>query len=134
MERVRLESLTARGWPSPAVTIGNFDGVHRGHEALVRAAASWARAEGGTTVVLTFDPHPVSVVDPSRAPRTLNTLEQKAELVGAMGVDRFVVVPFTAELAREPPEVFARLVLSGALEAKKVVVGGNLTLWLLAPA
>ena len=125
MERVRLESLTARGWPSPAVTIGNFDGVHRGHEALVRTAARWARAEGGTTVVLTFDPHPVSVVDPSRAPRTLNTLEQKAELVGAMGVDRFVVVPFTAELASEPPEVFARLVLSGALEAKKVVVGDN---------
>ena len=117
MDRVRLESLTARGWPSAAVTIGNFDGVHRGHEALVRAAAQWARSEGGDTVVLTFDPHPVSVVDPARAPTTLTTLDQKAELIEGLGVDRLVVVPFDEELARRPPEEFARLVLAGPLQA-----------------
>jgi riboflavin kinase/FMN adenylyltransferase len=125
MDRIWLESLTARGWPSPAVTIGNFDGVHRGHEALVRAAAEWARSEGGDTVVLTFDPHPVSVVDPSRAPVTLSTLDQKAELLEALGVDRLVVAPFNEDLARRPPEDFARLVLAGALQTRKVVVGDN---------
>lgn len=123
MDRVRLGSLTARGSPSPAVTIGNFDGVHRGHQALVRAAAEWARSQGRDTIVLTFDPHPVSVVDPARAPATLVTLEQKAELVEALGVDRLVVVPFDEHLAVRPPEEFARLVLAGALRAGRVVVG-----------
>ena len=125
MDRIRLETLKARGWPAPAVTVGNFDGVHRGHEALVRRAAEWARKHGGEVVVLTFDPHPVSVVYPDRAPTALNTLEQKAELVESLGVDRFVVVPFDEELALRPPEAFARGVLAGALEAKKVVVGDN---------
>jgi riboflavin kinase/FMN adenylyltransferase len=125
MDRVRLESLRARGWPSPAVTIGNFDGVHRGHVALVRAAARWARTAGGDTVVLTFDPHPASVLEPARAPATLTTLEQKAELLASLGVDRLVVAPFDQDLARRPPEEFARLVLAGALQARRVVVGDN---------
>jgi riboflavin kinase/FMN adenylyltransferase len=76
-------------------------------------------------VVLTFDPHPLCVVDPSRAPATLTTLDQKAELIEAMGVDRLVVVPFDRDLAREPPERFAREVLARALGVRKVVVGDN---------
>jgi riboflavin kinase/FMN adenylyltransferase len=123
MERVRLESLAPRGWPSPAVTIGNFDGVHRGHQALVDSAARWARTEGGHTVVLTLDPHPARLLDPARAPGTLTTLDQKAELLADLGVDAFAVLPFTAELARRPAEEFVRQVLVGALEAKRVVVG-----------
>jgi riboflavin kinase/FMN adenylyltransferase len=123
MEQVRLESLTARGWPSPAVTIGNFDGVHRGHEALVAAAARWARSPGGTIVALTFDPHPARLLDPQRAPATLTTLAQKEELLGRLGVERLAVLPFTEELARQPPEDFASTVLAGALGAERVVVG-----------
>jgi riboflavin kinase/FMN adenylyltransferase len=123
MERVRLESLVPQGWPSPAVTIGNFDGVHLGHQALIESAARWARPAGGRTVVLTLDPHPARLLDPARAPATLTTLGQKAELVGALGVDALVVLPFTTELARRPAEEFARLVLAQALQAKRVVVG-----------
>lgn len=125
MDRVRLESLKAQGWSFPAVTIGNFDGVHRGHVALVRAAAEWARRAGGDTVVLTFDPHPASVVEPARTPATLTTFEQKAELLESLGVDRLVVARFDEDLARRPPEDFARLVLADALQARRVVVGDN---------
>jgi riboflavin kinase/FMN adenylyltransferase len=123
MERVRLESLTARGWSSPGVSIGNFDGVHRGHQALVAATARWARSRGGTVVALTFDPHPTRLLDPQRGPATLSTLAQKEELLGRLGVERLAVLPFTEALARLPPEEFARTVLAGALEAKRVVVG-----------
>jgi riboflavin kinase/FMN adenylyltransferase len=123
MERVRLESLTPREWPSPAVTIGNFDGVHRGHQALIRAAARRAEGQGGRVVVLTLDPHPARLLDPKRAPATLTTLEQKSELLAGLGVDVFVVLPFTAELARRSAEQFVGGVLVEALGATSVVVG-----------
>src|SRR5882672_11432601 len=94
LEIVRLESLEPRSWPRPAVAVGNFDGVHRGHQALVAQAVADARGAGGTAVVLTFDPHPSRVLAPERAAATLTTLEQKAELLGRLGVDRLAVLPF----------------------------------------
>ena len=123
MEHVRLDALEPLGWPNAAVTVGNFDGVHRGHQALVAAAVAQARSLGGTSVALTFDPHPSRVLSPDRAPRALMTVEQKAEILGGLGLDRLVVLPFTLELSRQSPEDFARLVLQGALGAKAVVVG-----------
>jgi riboflavin kinase/FMN adenylyltransferase len=68
MERLRLDTLAPRGWPEPAVTVGNFDGVHRGHQSLVAEAVAAARARGGTGVALTFDPHPSRVLSPDRGP------------------------------------------------------------------
>jgi riboflavin kinase/FMN adenylyltransferase len=95
LDLVRLETLEPRAWPRPAVTVGNFDGVHRGHQALVAQAVADARAGGGTAVVLTFDPHPSRVLAPERAPATIMTLEQKAERLARLGVDRVAVLPFT---------------------------------------
>jgi riboflavin kinase/FMN adenylyltransferase len=125
MEIVRLESLAPRGWRRSAVTVGNFDGVHRGHQELVAAVVEDARATGGSAVVLTFDPHPSRVLAPDRAPSTLMTVAQKAEALQALGVQRLAVLPFTFELSRESPEDFARLVLSQAIGARMVVVGRN---------
>jgi riboflavin kinase/FMN adenylyltransferase len=123
MDRVRIERRSSVGWPSPAVTIGNFDGVHVGHRALVAAAVEQARARDGTAVVLTFDPHPARVLRRDRAPAALTTLAQKEELLAALGVDRLAVLPFDAALAALDPEAFAREVLAEALGARHVVVG-----------
>src|SRR5438093_51050 len=98
MERVRLDTLAPRGWSEPAVTVGNFDGVHRGHQALVAEAIAEARARDGTAVALTFDPHPSRVLSPDRAPSSLMTLDQKAEALALLGLDRLAVLP-TANLA-----------------------------------
>jgi riboflavin kinase/FMN adenylyltransferase len=125
MEVVRLDSLEPRGWPEPALAVGNFDGVHRGHQALVALAVRDARAAGGASVVLTFDPHPSRVLSPDRAPASLMTLDQKAEILSGLGVDRLAVLPFTVELSRREPEDFAREVLQRALGARVVVVGSS---------
>jgi riboflavin kinase/FMN adenylyltransferase len=125
MEVVRLDSLEPRGWPEAALAVGNFDGVHRGHQALVALAVRDARAEGGTSVVLTFDPHPSRVLSPDRAPASLMSLDQKAEILSSLGVDRLAVLPFTIELSRREPEDFAREVLQRALGARVVVVGSS---------
>lgn len=125
MEIARLEDLAARGWPVPVVTAGNFDGVHRGHQALVAAAVQDARACAGTAVVLTFEPHPSQVLSPDRAPASLVTLEQKAELLAGLGVDKLALLPFTRDLSQKTPEEFARLVLREAIGAHVVVVGAG---------
>jgi len=134
MEVVRLESRPPTGaGPGrvplgglrPVVTVGNFDGVHRGHQALVTAAVSRALESFGSAVALTFDPHPARVLQPERAPRSLMTLEHKAEYLAALGVDVLAVLPFTHDLAAESPEGFARVVLAGTLRARAVVVGAG---------
>ena len=123
MDRVRIGEFSAVGWPSTAVTVGNFDGVHRGHQALVSAAVARARETGGLSVALTFDPHPARLLQPDRAPAALNTLSQKEELLAGLGIDRLAVLPFDASVAELSPEAFARGVLREALGARDVVVG-----------
>jgi riboflavin kinase/FMN adenylyltransferase len=123
MERLRLGSDRAAGGERPAVAVGNFDGVHRGHQALVEAAVARARASAGATIVLTFDPHPARVLRPEAAPAALTTLAQKEELVLALGVNRLVFVPFDAAVAALSPEAFARQALADGLAARHVLVG-----------
>jgi riboflavin kinase/FMN adenylyltransferase len=105
MDRVRIERLSPLGWPSPAVTIGNFDGVHLGHQALVAAAVERARAGGGVVVVLTFDPHPARVVSPDRAPAALSTPAQKEELLAGLGVEPPGRSPLRRQVAGLDPGV-----------------------------
>jgi riboflavin kinase/FMN adenylyltransferase len=121
VELVRLESFSKPGASTPAaVALGNFDGVHRGHQALV---AEVVGASPAVSVVLTFDPHPARVLTPETAPTALMTLAQKAEVLEGLGVERVVVLPFTPALARTSAEEFSRQVLGEALLARKVVVG-----------
>jgi riboflavin kinase/FMN adenylyltransferase len=106
-----------------AVTIGAYDGVHLGHRALLAELAARGRQDGLTVVVVTFDRHPATVVRPESAPSQLCDLDQKLELLEAAGVDRTVVVPFTAERANETAEDFVSTVLVEGLATRLVVVG-----------
>ena len=105
------------------VTVGVFDGVHRGHRAVVEEVVRRARARGAAAVVVTFDPHPMSVVRPDAAPATLAPLGLRLELLGSLGVDGVLVLGFTPEVSRWSPEEFVERVLVDALHAVEVVVG-----------
>jgi riboflavin kinase/FMN adenylyltransferase len=106
-----------------AVTIGAYDGVHRGHQFVITHLRRLAEAGGLQSVVLTFDRHPAAVVRPESAPKLLTDLDQKLEVLASTGVDATVVLSFDAARAREEPEDFVRDVLVGALRARVVVVG-----------
>jgi riboflavin kinase/FMN adenylyltransferase len=125
MEVVRLDAASVPRWPRPSVAVGNFDGVHRGHQALVASAVAAADDCGGTAIVLTFDPHPARVINPEAAPTALMTLDQKAATLARLGVHSLVVLPFTPELAAASPGDFAARVLHRGLGADAVVVGSN---------
>lgn len=107
------------------LSIGNFDGVHRGHQAVLRLLVERAATLGTAAAVMTFDPHPVAVLRPERAPRLLTTLDQRLELIGRTGVDATLVVPFTRELARMEAEDFVCDVLVDRLEVREVYIGAN---------
>jgi riboflavin kinase/FMN adenylyltransferase len=112
------------GFAGGAVTVGNFDGVHRGHRELVAAAARWGRRVGGPAVAVTFDPPPYQVLVPGAPPRPpLTTLADRAELLHAVGADRVVVLRTTPELLGLTPEEFVSRVLVRLLAARAVVEG-----------
>ena len=115
------------GWGRSVVTIGVFDGVHRGHQHLITAAVAAGRARTLPTVLITFDPHPAEVVRPGSHPARLTELRRRADLVAEFGVDAFLVLPFTTEMARMSPGEFAHEVLVDRLHAAAVLVGRNFT-------
>lgn len=108
-----------------AVTIGAYDGVHRGHQAVIAAVRETARRRDLQTAVVTFDRHPASVVRPESAPKLLTDLDQRLQLLEIAGVDLTVVVPFDQERARESAEDFIETVLVDCLAARLVVVGAD---------
>jgi riboflavin kinase/FMN adenylyltransferase len=120
-----LRRLPEQPIPSPLVAIGNFDGVHRGHQAIIGQVTRRAVEIGGTSVVLTFDPHPVRVLRPDTPFAPLTTLDQKAGLMSELGVGLVVVLPFTIEFSRRSAEQFVREDLGERLGAREVYVGRN---------
>ena len=112
------------GGPS-VVTIGSFDGIHLAHQELLRRVQQRARENGATSVAITFDPHPVQVLAPQKAPKLLTPFPVKLALLEMGGIDRLLILPFTLELSLWSPERFVEEVLARALRAVVVVVGEN---------
>jgi riboflavin kinase / FMN adenylyltransferase len=111
--------------PPAAVALGVFDGVHLGHRAILGLAVSHASAAGMQSIACTFDPHPLEVLQPGRAPLPITTLDERLALIEGCGLDLAVVLPFTRELASMEPEAFVTDVLVTRLGARDVVVGFN---------
>lgn len=107
------------------VSIGFFDGVHRGHQAIVARAARVAHDLDMRSVVVTFDRHPMEVVNPGSQPKLLMTLARRAATLARQGVDLVVVIPFDDDLRHLPPEAFVDHVLVEPLQARRVIVGAN---------
>jgi riboflavin kinase/FMN adenylyltransferase len=107
------------------VTIGNFDGVHRGHQALVTEATRQARLLGGPAVAVTFDPHPLQLLRPEAFQPVLTTTEHRAELLHAAGADHVVILQTTPELLRLPARDFFDRVIRDQLQARALVEGYN---------
>jgi riboflavin kinase / FMN adenylyltransferase len=110
-------------WGASVVTIGEFDGVHRGHQRVVSIARQTAADLGLPVVVVTFDPHPDEVVRPGSHPALLCTARRRLQLLAGLGVDAVCVIPFTLEFSRLGPDEFVRTVLADRLHAARVVVG-----------
>jgi len=108
---------------NPVATIGNFDGVHKGHQALFRKVIERASDIDGTSVVITFDPHPIKVMTPSRLKPLITGLEQKQELVADFGLDILLLIQFTLELAAISAREFVKDLLVDRVGVKEIVVG-----------
>ncbi len=119
-----LESIPT-GWGHCVVTIGVFDGIHRGHAEIIAEAVQLAGERGVPSVLITFVPHPSEVVRPGSHPPVLTTIVRRAELVEQLGVDVFCALPFTLEFSRMAPDEFVHHALVDRLHASAVVVGEN---------
>ena len=122
-----VTDLSVSPWPNEraVITIGAYDGVHRGHRAVIAQVQARAAELGARSVVVTFDRHPASVIRPDAAPRLLTNPAQKLELLADTGVDATVVVPFSPEQARETPVDFVERVIVNALRTQAVIVGSD---------
>lgn len=112
---------------APAVAIGNFDGVHLGHQRLLQMAVAAAGRLGGDAVAFTFDPHPAAVLAPHKAPALITSRARKLELLAQAGMSACVLEPFTRELAAMSPEDFLQAILVDILGARHIVVGYDFT-------
>jgi riboflavin kinase/FMN adenylyltransferase len=113
------------GWGHCVVTIGVYDGVHRGHQSIIGEAVRLARKRDVPSVLITFVPHPSEVVRPGSHPPVLTSIVRRAELVEELGVDVFCALPFTLDFSRMPPDEFVHGSLVDRLHASAVVVGKN---------
>jgi riboflavin kinase/FMN adenylyltransferase len=125
MQIIHFPDAPPPKWPAPIAALGNFDGLHRGHQQLIRQVRHRAAERGGTAVAVIFDPHPPQVLRPDKAPPLLMTLEQKLEAFERGGLEAVVIVRFTRELSQWEPEAFVERVLIDWLRVSEVWVGEN---------
>ncbi|MEW6665161.1 MAG: bifunctional riboflavin kinase/FAD synthetase [Thermodesulfobacteriota bacterium] len=121
-----LETLS-KPLRNPVLTIGNFDGVHRGHLALFELVKQRARAIAGQSAVMTFEPHPVKVIKKGNGPPIITSTEQKLNLIRDAGIEVIICIPFTLDFASISAESFVREILVGKIGVKEVVVGHDYT-------
>lgn len=117
-----LATIT-KPFANACVTVGNFDGVHLGHQMLFSEVVGKAYRQKGTGVTITFDPHPLQVMRPDIGIKLISTYEQKVELIGYSGIDVLVVIPFSREFARTTAEEFVNEILVKTIGVKELVVG-----------
>lgn len=108
---------------NPAITIGNFDGVHRGHQALFQKVKQWAEQLNGQSAVMTFDPHPLQVLFPKKAPTFITSHSKKLDLIAACGIDATIVIPFDHEFSQMSAREFVEIVLVEKIGVKAIIVG-----------
>lgn len=123
MKVIRDLSEIDQPFDHAVVTLGNFDGVHLGHREIFRSVLQSARREKGTSVVCTFEPHPLKLLAADRAPRLINTPQERERLIAASCVDVLMILPFTRELAALDPEQFVDQILLERIGLKHLVVG-----------
>ena len=125
MEIIRgLEALN-KSYPNTVLTIGNFDGVHLGHQKIILEVLKRSEEIKGTSMAVTFEPHPMKVLAPEREIRILTTLEEKAKLIEEMGVNVLLCINFNKEFANLFPDDFIEDVLVKKINAKEIIVGTN---------
>ena len=118
-----IENLPS--WENPVVAVGAFDGVHLGHVRILRFLCEQAEQVGGTSVVLTFDPHPRTVLHPDSSFFTINSLAENLKLIEKQGVDATVVLPFSLDFSRMTYQQFIQKIIMGTLHAHTLVMGPN---------
>lgn len=123
MEIVREMGKISDTYPNVVLTIGNFDGLHLGHQALIRRVIDRAAELSGTSILLTFEPHPLKVIAPARCPLFLNTFQEKAQLLDKMGLNLLICLDFTTEFASTSPREFVESLLVKQLKVQEVFVG-----------
>jgi len=123
MAVIRDLSALRKGYPYPVMTIGNFDGVHLGHQALFSKIKDYAAEKGGTSMVMTFEPHPIRVLNKNNQLPLITLYDRKIELIEKQGIDVIICLNFTPELARIEAEDFVRDILVDKIGVKKLIIG-----------
>ena len=127
MEIIRREKDFKRSFRNPVLTIGNFDGVHLGHQHIFRLVREKAREIGGESIVYTFDPHPVAVLAPEHKPPLITPLEEKLRLIADRGLDVAILANFSGKFAGQTPEDFVKTILYDQIKIRQLYVGHDYT-------
>lgn len=120
----RLETLN-KNYPNTVLTIGNFDGVHLGHQKILFEVIKKAQFINGTSMAMTFEPHPMKVLSPERELRILTTFQEKAKLIADLGIDILLCINFNKEFANLLPDEFIENILVKKIHAQEIIVGPN---------